>query len=431
MTSDLDIDNPKWQLTLRVLNSGIFEKSPRLRSFLKFVCELELTGRHQEINEHQIGIEVFSRPPAYNPGEDSVVRSQARFLRQRLEEYFRTEGKDEPVRIVIPKGSYVPLFESNPVAASEAGPAPNPVPKLSPEAPPLTTLGEASVRRSRLGWPIGIFSILILILVSIGWFFLRSSFQMLQSPETRFWNQVFNSRRAPVIVPADSTLILIEELTGQAVSFQSYLSHDYMSKLSLPKCITTLNSADLDSSHYTSMADLNLVARVLQAPDGKGTRATIRYARDLSISEAKEVNLVLIGGPRANPWVELFATHMNFYVDYDWKTHQNFVVDKAPLKGELSTYIESPNGTPHQVYGLISFQPSLDREGDALLVAGTSSAGTQSAADFLLSGPSFSEFLRQIERKDGSIPHFELLLEARSVGGNVPGSSVVAYRIVP
>lgn len=134
---------------------------------------------------------------------------------------------------------------------------------------------------------------------------------------------------------------------------------------------------------------------------------------------------------RANPWVELFATHMNFYVDYDWKIHQNFVVDKAPLKGELSTYIESSSGTPHQVYGLISFQPSLDREGDALLVAGTSSAGTQSAADFLLSGPSFAEFLRKIERKDGSIPHFELLLEARSVGGNVPSSSVVAYRLVP
>ena len=119
MASDLDIDNPKWQLTTRVLNSTVFEKSPRLRSFLKFVCELELTGRHQEINEHQIGIEVFGRPPAYNPGEDSIVRSQARFLRQRLEEYFRTDGKNEPIRIVIPKGSYVPVFESNTVPTPE------------------------------------------------------------------------------------------------------------------------------------------------------------------------------------------------------------------------------------------------------------------------------------------------------------------------
>lgn len=73
----------------------------------------------------------------------------------------------------------------------------------------------------------------------------------------------------------------------------------------------------------------------------------------------------------------------------------------------------------------------LDREGDALLVAGSSSAGTQPAADFLLSGRSFAQFLRQVERKDGSIPHFELLLEARSVGGNVPGSNVVAYRSAP
>ncbi len=432
--SDLDINDPKWQLTTRVLNSTVFEKAPRLRSFLKFICEMELTGRHQEINEHQIGIEVFGRPPAYNPGDDSIVRSQARFLRLRLDEYFRTEGKNEPIRVVVPKGSYGPSFEPNTLPISEASPSHNTIP--SPTQPPaehsgIVPEGESSVHRTRFGWIIAISSALILILCSIGFFSLRSRFRVFQSPENRFWNEVFNPLRASVIVPADSTLILIEEITGQPVSFQSYLSRDYMAKLSLPKCVTTLTTSDLDSSHYTSMADLNLVARVLEVPDGKGLRATIRYARDLSISEAKERNLILIGGPRANPWVELFATHMNFYVDYDWKTHQNFVVDKAPLKGESSTYIESPGGTPHQVYGLISFQPSLDREGDALLVAGTSSAGTQSAADFLLSGPSFAEFLRQIEGKNGRIPHFELLLEARSVGGNVPSTSVVAYRIVP
>ena len=192
---------------------------------------------------------------------------------------------------------------------------------------------------------IAISSGVLLILCSIGLLLLRSNFRVFQNPETRFWNKVFDPHRAPVIVPADSTLILIEEITGQPVSFQSYLSREYMAQLSLPKCITTLTDSDLDNSHYTSMADLNLVARVLQVPDGKGTRATIRYARDLSISEAKEENLILIGGPRANPWVELFATHMNFYVDYDWKTHQNFVVDKAPLKDESSTYIESSSGT--------------------------------------------------------------------------------------
>src|ERR1019366_1158871 len=104
-------EDPRVRLTSRVVNSPHFEKSPRLRSFLTFICEMELTGRRPEINEQQVGVRVFGRPPGYNPGDDSIVRSQARFLRQRLEEFFRTSGQNAPVRIVIPKGSYVPVFE--------------------------------------------------------------------------------------------------------------------------------------------------------------------------------------------------------------------------------------------------------------------------------------------------------------------------------
>jgi hypothetical protein len=85
----------------------------------------------------------------------------------------------------------------------------------------------------------------------------------------------------------------------------------------------------------------------------------------------------------------------------------------------------------HQVYGLIAFQPSLHGEGSALLVAGTSSPGTQTAADFLLSGRPFKNYLLQIRRPDGSIPHFELLLQAWNLRGNTPQSNIVASRVDP
>jgi hypothetical protein len=434
MAPPADTNDPRWQLTLQVVNSPHFEKSPRLRSFLTFICELELTGRRLEINEQQIGINVFGRLPGYNPGDDSIVRSQARFLRQRLEEYFRTTGQQEPMRIVIPKGSYIPVFEVNPTAAAE--------PILSPELanhpvvasiePPAGSLQEEGAARGRKQRRIAAISVVAALALGLILFqVFRRDPSLFQSPETRFWDTIFDPRRAQVIVPADSTLILIEELTGQQVSFQSYLSRDYLTRMALPKSLTTLTSSDLENSHYTSMADLNLVSRIIRVPQLKQFRAEIRYARDLSISDAKEDNLILIGGPRANPWVELFASHMNFYVDYNWQTKQNSVINKAPRNGELPLYAESASDATHRVYGLIAFEPSLDREGDALLVAGTSSAGTQSAADFLLNGRSFAEFLHQIERKDGSIPHFELLLEARSLGGNVPGSNIVAYRFTP
>jgi hypothetical protein len=437
MTPPVDTSDPRWHLVVQVLNSPVFEKSPRLRAFLTFICELELTGRHLDINEQQIGIHVFGRAPGGNPRDDSIVRSQARFLRQRLEEYFRGVGLSEPMRITIPKGSYVPVFEPNPAAA------PFPVPDEAAAQPDGTVtllaqdasstksnvhrVGAGKNARSVLA--IALFAFLVIGIAVFVYY--RREINPVLSPEARFWNSIFDPHRGQVIVPADSTLILIEELTGEQVSFQNYLNREYLSNIALPKSLTTLTSHDLENSRYTSMADLNLVSRIVRVPQVRQMRAEIRYARDLSISDAKEDNLILVGGPRANPWVELFARHMNFYVDYDWKTKQNSVINKAPRSGEQPLYAESDHDSAHRVYGLICYESSLDNEGDALLVAGTSSAGTQSAADFLLSGRALGEFLRQVQRKDGSIPHFELLLEARNVGGNVPDSSIVAYRLVP
>jgi hypothetical protein len=430
MTS-FDPGDPRWQLTQRVMASPVFEKSPRLRAFLTFICELELSGRRSEINEQQIGIHVFGRPAAYNPGEDSIVRSQARFLRQRLDEYFRTVGGHESMRLSIPKGSYVPLFEIN---ATEEPPAEVPAEGVPSSESPSVQLPSATRRsgfRPRRWLVVGSLTAAILVGSALGYLLVRHRLRPFESPVGRFWNTVFDPRRPQVIVPADSTLILIEELTGRQVSLQDYLNHSYLTNLPLPNGPPALTTSDLAASHYTSMADLNFVARIMRVPALRQIRAEIRNARDLTITDAKEDNLVLIGGPRANPWVELFSSRMNFYVDYDGKTRQNSVINKAPRAGEAALYVEGASGTAVRVYGLIAFQPSLDREGDALLAAGTSSAGTQAAADFLTSGPAFDEFLRRIQRPDGSIPHFEVLLEARNLGGNIAQSSIVTYRLNP
>src|ERR1019366_1973450 len=54
------------------------------------------------------------------PNEDNIVRVQVSNLRKKLEEYFATDGKDEPMRITVPKGAYVPRLEPNVVAATPA-----------------------------------------------------------------------------------------------------------------------------------------------------------------------------------------------------------------------------------------------------------------------------------------------------------------------
>src|SRR5271154_2358650 len=104
---------PRWQLAQRIVASRSFAKSVLLSRFLLYVCEREITGKTAEISEHQIGVHVFGRRQGYHPGEDNIVRNYARQLRNRLDQYFLEEGRDEELRLSIPRGKYVPVFSPN------------------------------------------------------------------------------------------------------------------------------------------------------------------------------------------------------------------------------------------------------------------------------------------------------------------------------
>lgn len=113
----------------RVLSSQHFHASERRRAFLRFVVEETLAGRGGSMKGYTIALAVFGRSESFDPQADPVVRLEARRLRRDLDSYYVDAGRDNPVRIVIPKGSYVPCFERH---------------ALSPEPP-------VSVRRSDAG----------------------------------------------------------------------------------------------------------------------------------------------------------------------------------------------------------------------------------------------------------------------------------------
>src|ERR1700759_756382 len=102
--------SPEWQLVQRIVASPAFVRSALLTNFLLYVCDRKLKGKTDEITEHQIGVHALGRPDNYHPGEDNIVRNYARILRKRLEEYFEGEGQFEDLRILIPRGQYVPNF---------------------------------------------------------------------------------------------------------------------------------------------------------------------------------------------------------------------------------------------------------------------------------------------------------------------------------
>lgn len=102
----------------RIVATPDFAGFPRSVAFLRYVVEQTLAGRGDELKESVIGVEVYGRDPGYNPKVDSVVRTQARRVREKLNEYYNVVGKDDPVRIEIPKGAYVPEFKVGAEAAA-------------------------------------------------------------------------------------------------------------------------------------------------------------------------------------------------------------------------------------------------------------------------------------------------------------------------
>jgi TolB-like protein len=116
----------------RILESPLFSGARRLSQFLQFVVSLSVEGQAGEIKEYLIAVEVYNRNPSYDPKDDSIVRAEASRLRAKLREYYDTSGRNDPIRIELPKGSYTPLFRLNSTASiSEPSPLPEPVPRAS------------------------------------------------------------------------------------------------------------------------------------------------------------------------------------------------------------------------------------------------------------------------------------------------------------
>ncbi len=105
----------------KILGSRRFSRTARHQQFLRFVVEETLEGRSAEIKETSVAIQVFGRKSTYDPAVDSIVRVEARNVRNRLREYYLEEGQDDEVVIELPVGGYVPVFRGR--GRALAGPA--------------------------------------------------------------------------------------------------------------------------------------------------------------------------------------------------------------------------------------------------------------------------------------------------------------------
>jgi hypothetical protein len=428
-------DDPRLSLSRRIVAGRHFAKSPLLSKFFLYVVTETLAGRHAEISEHQIGVQVFGRSPGYLTVEDNIVRNYARQLRRRLAEHFAGEGSPEPLRVEIPLGGYIPVF----TRASDAHPAgrrrgdPMPVNLgTQRESSPSTSFDAAVARRwnwQRLLLRASALAACAAVLISLTWFAAVRAHTQRRTPEPAqpLWATLFDGPANSYIVPADAGFNLLEDLSGRPLSLADYIKGGY---LDLPLAQVDAHSAqDLHSQQFTSFVDLQIVTALARLSEFNPQRVILRFPRDLRLDDLKNANAVIIGSVGSNPWAAIAGDSTNFRIVYREDMQGATLVNVKPQPGEATSYVSHWNEPAHETFAVISFLPNLSGTGHLLLLQGLDVAGTQAAAEVLFRQDALAPVLRRATRPDGSLRFFEVLLRSTSIQSSAAGTQVVAFRI--
>jgi hypothetical protein len=251
-----------------------------------------------------------------------------------------------------------------------------------------------------------------------------------------FWMELLDRGRSSYVVTGDSGLAMLQDLTGTEVHLNDYISGNLESKF--PSLLLKAPGREAGYgaerfSNYTSTADLSIALGIAGRALQYGRQAKVLYARDMHMEDLKNANAILLGGPHANPWAELFEPQSNFRMEFPMQLEGMHIdgrrfVNKHPRVGEQSTYANLAGSSSHVTYALVSFLAGADGAGHVLLLQGENMAGTQAAGDFVLDPRTMESILQKARLSDGSIGPFEVLLEARTVGANAPKARISVER---
>ena len=103
----------------RIIHSTTFRNALTLQQLFQFVADKAIAGTTEGLKEYTIGVEAFGRKQDFDPKTDTIVRVQIHRLRLKLKEYYDAEGSHDPILIEIPKGHYLPSFESATAAVAD------------------------------------------------------------------------------------------------------------------------------------------------------------------------------------------------------------------------------------------------------------------------------------------------------------------------
>jgi hypothetical protein len=421
----------KRALIQRVLDGDMFRRSPAMRAFLLYISEYAILGRSERLKEQTIGVEVLGRRPNYDPADDNIVRVRAHELRGRLEKHFTTEGREEPIILKVPKGSYVPEF----VARKE----------LSPDAAEPAPIVDKPVQEGRSAPPVNRQWLLVtvMLIVAITGSVILTRYMQTGGSGARdasisgamhdFWGQFFDKPNEELkIVYADTSYALWQDLNDKTLNLGDYLNRNYLNAQGN-------KLFNLAMRRVTSTADITIAARLGALAGRFHGQPNLQFSRDVTTDFFHHGNLVLIGSHRSNPWVEVFEPSLNFVLDQDPNSGAPLFRNRSPQPGEARTYsipaafdTQKAYEGSYTSYGVIALLRGCGDRGLTVLLEGLNTQATQAMGDLVTDPQRLDTFLRSMGHTAGTnVTPFEALVQITSLPGQYDNPKVLAYRLRP
>ena len=386
----------KLQALALVLQSETFARSDQLKRFLRYVAEMEDSGRAGEITEYSIGVDALGRPATYSPTDDSSVRGRAHDLRQKLENLYKYERPDAEIRIGLHRGSYVPYFY-------EIAPAPDEIhsrPILHKAQ--ITTTGPVWKRRQLIwGAALGV------LLVAGGVWALHRSRQTDESILQQFWG--------PMLRPGGDVLICLATPPSLRIKpFPAPPRHpgfepapkeaaDWYFSLGLPGTGDPYLYRSATSPLFGDAAAAIQAAQTIAAAGG-----SIQFLPENiivgQVALAKR-NVLVIGAQNYSPYAARVLRNTPFTIEESDELGEEVIRERSPQSGVPLILVPSRghSGGISVAFGLITVFPNRtgrEQGPRAIVVSGITGAGAPAAMEFFTS-PAGLTTLRERFRKDG------------------------------
>ena len=398
----------------RLVSSHTLHGSESLCKLLRYLAAHAIEHPGTPLKEYQIATEVFNRRPDFDPQSDSTIRVQAGRLRAKIAEYYAGEGENDPVVVELPKGSYVLSFRYRATAPKEEPAAAAPHAEI-PVATPARSNSTVVLLSALL-----VASVLIIAYLLAGGrpkaeSAAASSSEIAPAELQQFWQPFLISPEEPWVVFSNA------EFVGRPETGMRYYDKQ-----------RDANTPPYD--HYTGVGEV-LAIHELDGVFGS-LRRHMRVKRGslFSLDDAKNNDLIFIGSPSENLTLMEIPSTQDFVfqrVTSGPRTGDLGVFNLHPQAGEQPYYLATRAGEPTtEDYAVVGLMPALNPQRFELILAGTTTFGTQAAVEYVSRQESVKTLLGRIGvGKNGRVKPFEALLRVKVARGVPVETELVAIRL--